>query len=180
MSTTPRVVIIGAGIVGANLADELATRGWTNVTVLEQGPLHLAGALRGHHARILPDRKAGEPRPASTAARVLCLVPAGQDQVCQRRLVSRRGPRARDERPGMNRFTIAAAQSTSIKGDIAENLRRHARLQHDADAFGRRAVESSRNEADRHRLERVRLAEHSGDPEASIVTGRRARRGIRE
>src|SRR5690242_5391954 len=48
MSTTPRVVIIGAGIVGANLADELSTRGWTNVTVLEQGPLNLAGGSTSH------------------------------------------------------------------------------------------------------------------------------------
>ena len=35
----PRVVIIGAGIVGANLADELVGRGWTDITVVEQGPL---------------------------------------------------------------------------------------------------------------------------------------------
>ncbi|MCB5293053.1 GcvT family protein [Arthrobacter sp. SO3] len=48
MSATPRVVIIGAGIVGANLADELATRGWTSVTVLEQGPLGLAGGSTSH------------------------------------------------------------------------------------------------------------------------------------
>ena len=33
----PRVVIIGAGIVGTNLADELVTRGWNNITVVEQG-----------------------------------------------------------------------------------------------------------------------------------------------
>ncbi|QYF88851.1 FAD-dependent oxidoreductase [Arthrobacter sp. PAMC25284] len=48
MSATPRVVIVGAGIVGANLADELATRGWTNVTVVDQGPLHLAGGSTSH------------------------------------------------------------------------------------------------------------------------------------
>ena len=42
---SPRVVIIGAGIVGANLADELTARGWTNVTVLDQGPLPLTGGL---------------------------------------------------------------------------------------------------------------------------------------
>jgi glycine cleavage system aminomethyltransferase T/glycine/D-amino acid oxidase-like deaminating enzyme len=48
MSATPRVVIIGAGIVGANLADELSTRGWTSVTVLEQGPLTLAGGSTSH------------------------------------------------------------------------------------------------------------------------------------
>ena len=45
---TPRVVIIGAGIVGANLADELTTRGWTDVTVLDQGPLPLTGGSTSH------------------------------------------------------------------------------------------------------------------------------------
>ena len=39
MAVTPRVVIIGAGIVGANLADELTARGWDRVTVIDQGPL---------------------------------------------------------------------------------------------------------------------------------------------
>ncbi|MEV4729816.1 FAD-dependent oxidoreductase [Saccharopolyspora sp. NPDC049426] len=48
MSTTPRVVIIGAGIVGANLADELTERGWTEVTVLDQGPLPLTGGSTSH------------------------------------------------------------------------------------------------------------------------------------
>src|SRR5436309_14017445 len=48
MSTTPRVVIIGAGIVGANLADELTARGWNRVTVLDQGPLPLSGGSSSH------------------------------------------------------------------------------------------------------------------------------------
>ena len=48
MSTTPRVVVIGAGIVGANLADELTARGWTDVTVLDQGPLSLPGGSTSH------------------------------------------------------------------------------------------------------------------------------------
>ncbi|HSU69976.1 MAG TPA: FAD-dependent oxidoreductase [Micrococcaceae bacterium] len=48
MSPSPRVVIIGAGIVGANLADELLSRGWTNITVIEQGPLQLAGGSTSH------------------------------------------------------------------------------------------------------------------------------------
>ncbi|GAA2363724.1 FAD-dependent oxidoreductase [Saccharopolyspora halophila] len=48
MSTTPRVVIIGAGIVGANLADELTSRGWNQVTVLDQGPLPLTGGSTSH------------------------------------------------------------------------------------------------------------------------------------
>ncbi|MGY1617374.1 FAD-dependent oxidoreductase [Geodermatophilus sp. SYSU D00691] len=48
MPTTPRVVIIGAGIVGANLADELTVRGWDRVTVLDQGPLPLTGGSTSH------------------------------------------------------------------------------------------------------------------------------------
>ena len=48
MSSTPRVVIIGAGIVGANLADELTARGWDRVTVLDQGPLPLTGGSTSH------------------------------------------------------------------------------------------------------------------------------------
>ncbi|GAB3518629.1 GcvT family protein [Arthrobacter monumenti] len=44
----PRVVIIGAGIVGANLADELTGRGWTNITVLDQGPLPRTGGSTSH------------------------------------------------------------------------------------------------------------------------------------
>lgn len=44
MASTPRIVIIGAGIVGTNLADELVQRGWNNITVLDQGPLNMPGA----------------------------------------------------------------------------------------------------------------------------------------
>jgi dimethylglycine oxidase len=44
----PRVVIIGAGIVGANLADELTARGWDQVTVVDQGPLPLTGGSTSH------------------------------------------------------------------------------------------------------------------------------------
>jgi glycine cleavage system aminomethyltransferase T/glycine/D-amino acid oxidase-like deaminating enzyme len=46
--TTPRVVIIGAGIVGANLADELTERGWHQVTVVDQGPIPLTGGSTSH------------------------------------------------------------------------------------------------------------------------------------
>ena len=35
---SPRVVLIGAGIVGCALADELTARGWTDVTVARPGP----------------------------------------------------------------------------------------------------------------------------------------------
>jgi dimethylglycine oxidase len=45
---TPRVVIIGAGIVGCNVADELVERGWTDITVIEQGPLDLPGGSTSH------------------------------------------------------------------------------------------------------------------------------------
>lgn len=44
----PRVVIIGAGIVGCSLADELTGRGWTDVTVVEQGPLFTTGGSSSH------------------------------------------------------------------------------------------------------------------------------------
>ncbi|EKU45797.1 GcvT family protein [Brevibacterium casei] len=47
-NSSPRVVIIGAGIVGANLADELARLGWTNTLVLEQGPLTIPGGSTSH------------------------------------------------------------------------------------------------------------------------------------
>lgn len=45
---TPRVVVIGAGIVGAALADELTMRGWTDVTVVDQGPLYATGGSTSH------------------------------------------------------------------------------------------------------------------------------------
>ena len=48
MTVQPKVVIIGAGIVGCALADELTERGWTDVTVLEQGPLFATGGSSSH------------------------------------------------------------------------------------------------------------------------------------
>ncbi|MCD9878653.1 GcvT family protein [Streptomyces guryensis] len=48
MATQPKVVIIGAGIVGCALSDELTARGWTDVTVLEQGPLFATGGSTSH------------------------------------------------------------------------------------------------------------------------------------
>lgn len=46
--SNPRVVVIGAGVVGCSLADELTARGWTDVTVLEQGPLPAPGGSTSH------------------------------------------------------------------------------------------------------------------------------------
>ncbi|WYZ42159.1 hypothetical protein EsH8_V_001054 [Colletotrichum jinshuiense] len=48
MDPSQRVVIIGAGIVGTNIADELVSRGWTNITVVEQGPLAMPGGSTSH------------------------------------------------------------------------------------------------------------------------------------
>lgn len=46
--TGPRVVIIGAGVVGAALADELSERGWDDITVVDQGPLPSPGGSTSH------------------------------------------------------------------------------------------------------------------------------------
>lgn len=48
MSSRPRVAIIGAGIVGCSLADELVMRGWSDVVVIEQGRLFAAGGSTSH------------------------------------------------------------------------------------------------------------------------------------
>src|ERR1700759_1881380 len=47
-SSLLRVVIIGAGIVGTNLADELVARGSTDITVIDQGPLDMPGGSTSH------------------------------------------------------------------------------------------------------------------------------------
>lgn len=47
-NTSAKVVIIGAGIVGVNVADELQQRGWTDITVIEQGPLNMPGGSTSH------------------------------------------------------------------------------------------------------------------------------------
>ena len=44
----PKVIIIGAGIVGTSLADELTSRGCTDVTVLDRGPLFTTGGSTSH------------------------------------------------------------------------------------------------------------------------------------
>src|SRR5690625_7636031 len=47
-TTESRVVIIGSGVVGAALADELTQRGLRNVTVVDQGPLYETGGSSSH------------------------------------------------------------------------------------------------------------------------------------
>ena len=46
--TGPKVVIVGAGVVGAALADEVTAQGWTDVTVLDQGDLPVTGGSTSH------------------------------------------------------------------------------------------------------------------------------------
>ncbi|KAJ3574341.1 hypothetical protein NPX13_g4393 [Xylaria arbuscula] len=48
MTSKPRVVIIGAGIIGTNVADELVSRGWSDITIVEQGPLGMPGGSTSH------------------------------------------------------------------------------------------------------------------------------------
>ncbi|MBO0676300.1 FAD-dependent oxidoreductase [Mycolicibacterium sp. S2-37] len=44
----PKVVVIGAGIVGTSLADELTARGITDLTVVDRGPLFATGGSTSH------------------------------------------------------------------------------------------------------------------------------------
>ena len=44
----PRIVVIGLGVVGAALADELTLRGMRRVTVVDQGPLYETGGSSSH------------------------------------------------------------------------------------------------------------------------------------
>jgi glycine cleavage system aminomethyltransferase T/glycine/D-amino acid oxidase-like deaminating enzyme len=53
MASTPRIVIIGAGIVGCSLADELVLRGWSDVTVIDQGSLFQTGGSTSHAPGII-------------------------------------------------------------------------------------------------------------------------------
>jgi glycine cleavage system aminomethyltransferase T/glycine/D-amino acid oxidase-like deaminating enzyme len=48
MPKHPRVVVVGAGIVGAAIADELTQRGWSDVIVVDQGPLYATGGSSSH------------------------------------------------------------------------------------------------------------------------------------
>ncbi|GAA1467425.1 GcvT family protein [Microbacterium thalassium] len=48
LAPQPRIVIIGLGVVGAALADELTARGMSDVTVLDQGPLWETGGSSSH------------------------------------------------------------------------------------------------------------------------------------
>ena len=53
MATRASVVIIGAGIVGCAAAHYLSDLGWTEITVVEQGPLFAAGGSTSHAPGIV-------------------------------------------------------------------------------------------------------------------------------
>src|SRR5512138_3902702 len=56
MSTLPErtnVVVIGAGIVGNSLAYHLARLGWTDVVLLDKGPLPNPGGSTGHASNFI-------------------------------------------------------------------------------------------------------------------------------
>ncbi|GFM16107.1 MULTISPECIES: GcvT family protein [Mycobacteriaceae] len=48
MPKIPKIVVIGAGIVGTSLADELTARGYTDVTVVDRGPMFATGGSTSH------------------------------------------------------------------------------------------------------------------------------------
>ena len=48
MKNRAEIVIIGAGIVGCSVADQLTQMGWRDVVVLDQGPLFEAGGSTSH------------------------------------------------------------------------------------------------------------------------------------
>ncbi|WP_217641813.1 FAD-dependent oxidoreductase [Arthrobacter sp. UCD-GKA] len=81
MMKPPRVVIIGAGIVGANLADELTQRGWTDITVLDKGPIPLTGGSTSHAPGLVFQTNASKTMTefaAYTGAKLASLVRDGE------------------------------------------------------------------------------------------------------
>ncbi len=56
-----RTVIIGAGVVGAALADELSARGWTDITVVDQGDLPATGGSSSHAPGLVFQTNSSKP-----------------------------------------------------------------------------------------------------------------------
>ena len=46
--SSARAVIVGAGIVGASVAHHLVKEGWTDLVVIDQGPLWETGGSTSH------------------------------------------------------------------------------------------------------------------------------------
>ncbi len=76
-----RVVIIGAGIVGCAIADELTERGVTGVTVLDQGPLPLTGGSTSHAPGLVFQTNPSKMHTdlARYTVERLCAMPYGDD-----------------------------------------------------------------------------------------------------
>src|SRR5207302_8472706 len=53
LPTTARAVIVGAGIVGNSLAHHLAELGWTDLVLLDKGPLPNPGGSTGHASNFI-------------------------------------------------------------------------------------------------------------------------------
>src|SRR5437868_15339644 len=53
LPTTARAVIVGAGIVGNSLAHHLAELGWTDLVLLDKGPLPNPAGSTGHASNFI-------------------------------------------------------------------------------------------------------------------------------
>src|SRR5437764_8179304 len=53
LPTSARAVVIGAGIVGNSLASHLAELGWTDLVLLDKGPLPNPGGSTGHASNFI-------------------------------------------------------------------------------------------------------------------------------
>src|SRR3954447_8728393 len=53
LPTRARAVIVGAGIVGNSLAGHLAELGWTELVLLDKGPLPNPGGSTGHASNFI-------------------------------------------------------------------------------------------------------------------------------
>src|ERR671939_1068734 len=51
--STARAVIVGAGIVGNSMAYQLARLGWTDLVLLDKGPLPNPGGSTGHASNFI-------------------------------------------------------------------------------------------------------------------------------
>lgn len=86
--TGPKVVVIGAGVVGAALVDELAAQGWDDITLIDQGPLPAPGGSSSHAPGLVFQANSSktmtelarytvEKLSAMTADGLPCLLPVG-------------------------------------------------------------------------------------------------------
>ena len=73
--TSAKVVVIGAGIVGNCLVGHLARLGWTDLVLLDKGPLPNPGGSTGHASNfIFPVDLRSEEPPQKWILRGVCLL----------------------------------------------------------------------------------------------------------